>query len=126
MGPNQEYSYNEKTEKWDIPNPSDIFYPIRRAILFNAISGFKPSEENKVDFGLLNAILKITKYIHGARSFEKIIKSIFQDSSGKMLRSNLPPDTLLDSHVNKYEVYWINYRFRHIGSCCYKNCGRGS
>ncbi len=102
MGPNQEYSYNEKTEKWDIPNTSDICYPIRRAILFNAISGFKVSK-NDVDSSLLNAILKIPKYKHGARSFEKVIKSIFQDSNGKMLRSNLPPDTLLNSHVDKQE-----------------------
>ena len=90
MGPNQEYSYNAKTEKWDIPNESDVYYPIRRAILFNALSGFDASK-NDVDNSLLNAIIKISKYKHGARSFEKIIKSIFQDSNGKMLRSNLPP-----------------------------------
>lgn len=111
MGPNQEYSYNEETEKWDIPNTSDIFYPIRRAILFNAISGFKASEDNKVDCSLLNAILKISKYKHGARSFEKVIKSIFQDSHGKMLRSNMPPDTLLDSHVDKLEFIGLTTDF---------------
>jgi hypothetical protein len=102
MGPNQEYAYNEKTEKWDIPNDSDVYYPIRRAILFNALSGFDASK-NEVDHSLLNAIIKVSKYKHGARSFEKIIKSIFQDSDGKMLRSNLPPDTLLAAHVDKLE-----------------------
>jgi len=100
MGPNQEFSYNASTEKWDIPNESDVFYPIRRAILFNALSGFNAAK-NEVDSSLLNAIIKISEYKHGARSFEKVIKSIFQDSNGKMLRSNLPPDTLLNSHVDK-------------------------
>ncbi len=100
MGPNQEYSYNEKSEKWDIPNESDVYYPIRRAILFNALSGFDASK-GEVDSNLLNAIIKVSKYKHGARSFEKVIKSIFQDSKGKMLRSNLPPDTLLHAHVDK-------------------------
>ncbi|MCD4696001.1 MAG: hypothetical protein K8S16_07145 [Bacteroidales bacterium] len=102
MGPNQEYTYNEKTGKWDILTHSDVYYPIRRANLFNALSGFDASI-SEIDNNLLNVILKTSKYKHGARSCEKVIKSIFQDSHGKMLKSNLPPDALLDSHVDKKE-----------------------
>jgi len=109
MGPNKEFIYNKDTGKWDIPNEHDVFYPIRRAILFNALSGFDASK-NDLDYNLLNAILRNSdkettkpKYKHGARSFEKITQSIFQDSNGKMSKSNLPPSTLLDSHVDKHD-----------------------
>lgn len=107
MGPNKEFKYNKDTGVWDIPNNNDVFYPIRRAILFNALSKFD-STRNDIDYSLLNAILrnadeesKKPKYKHGARSFEKVVQSIFQDSNGKMSKSNLPPSTLLDSHVDK-------------------------
>lgn len=102
MGPNQEYNFCKETEGWDELNENDIYFPVRRAILFNALSGFDASKSD-IDFDMLNAIIKIDKYKHGARSFEKVIKSIFSNNNGKMLKSNLPPDTLLNSHVVKSE-----------------------
>lgn len=100
LGPNQEYKFNDDTGKWDQLDSNDVFFPIRRAILFNALSGFDPSK-GEFDKSLMLALLKVEKYTHGARSFEKTIKSIFSNNNGKMLKSNMPPETILNSHVNK-------------------------
>jgi len=94
------------------PNPRietgcvDITWPIRRAIILRAILGGSDaidpvSGELDIDPGLLDALLAVPAYRHGARSFEKIIKGIVQDGRGKRLRrSALPPEPLLERETD--------------------------
>lgn len=74
----------------------DVTWPIRRAILLRGILGLKENERLDIDPGLLNALLCVPKYNHGARSFEKIIISLMDGQmNGRLHRSSLPPQSLL-------------------------------
>jgi hypothetical protein len=87
LGPNP----NEETECLDTT------WPIRRALILRSILGLKDHDELDIDPGLLYALLLAPKYLHGARSFEKIVKSLAQRRDGQRLhRSALPPRPLLD------------------------------
>jgi len=94
---------NPRTE----PGSIDITWPIRRAIVLRAILGgqdvlgLKGSDELDIDPGLLDALLGVSVYRHGARSFEKIIRVLVHDSHGRRLRrSALPPEPLLDRETD--------------------------
>jgi hypothetical protein len=81
------------------PNPAgagDLSYPVRRAILLRGILGLK-DEELRIDNGLLYALLMVSKYRHGARSFEKIVQTLAQARvDGRLVRSGLPVDLARD------------------------------
>jgi hypothetical protein len=94
---------NPRTE----PGCVDVTWPIRRAIILRAILGapdaldLRPGDELDIDPGLLDALLGVPAYRHGARSFEKIIKVLVHDSRGRRLRrSALPPEPLLDRETD--------------------------
>jgi RyR domain len=100
------------------PNPRtesgciDITWPIRRAIILRAILGgqdvldLKGSDELDIDPGLLDALLGVPAYRHGARSFEKIIRVLVHDSRGRRLRrSALPSEPLLDRETDAAEFH---------------------
>lgn len=96
------------------PNPRtstecpDITWPIRRAIILRGILGLKETEELDIDPGLLDALLGVSVYRHGARSFEKIIRTLVNDSRGKrLLRSALPPHPLLDRETDATEFHTL-------------------
>jgi hypothetical protein len=99
---------NPRTE----PGCVDITWPIRRAIILRAILGapdaldLRPGDELDIDPGLLDALLGVSAYRHGARSFEKIIKVLVHDSRGRRLRrSALPPEPLLDRETDAAEFH---------------------
>jgi hypothetical protein len=84
------------------PNPrtdcacSDITWPIRRALILRGILRLKDGEYLHTDLGLLNALLGVPVYEHGARSFEKVVTSVGQGRAfGRLTRSGLPPRPLL-------------------------------
>jgi hypothetical protein len=84
------------------PNPckegncDDITWPIRRAIILRGVLGCGPRDELQIDHGLLNALLGVRCYRHGARSFEKILLALAHDRpGGRLHRSALPPPLLL-------------------------------
>jgi hypothetical protein len=89
------------------PNPStdssgfDVTWPIRRALMLRSTLGLDEKDELQMDPGLLYALLRVEKYTHGSRSFEKIINALKQDRPNTRLhRSSLPPDPLLDRETN--------------------------
>ena len=87
----------------------DPYFIIRRAILLQSClrrnaPGLFEKRNGKdllnIDQGVLRALLKISKYKHGARSIESII--IMSQLTGKTAfeRSSLPPESQLDLHVD--------------------------
>ena len=92
------------------PNPRlgagcpDVTWPIRRAIILRGVLKLKASEELDIDAGLLNALLNVSVYHHGARSFEKVINALLCDRHHNRLhRSALPPLPLLDRETKAGE-----------------------
>ena len=84
------------------PNPRtgtnchDSTWPIRRALILRGILKLKDKVELNMDPGLLHALLGVSNYRHGARSFEKILDTLLHGSnSGRLNRSALPPQPLL-------------------------------
>ena len=75
----------------------DNSWPIRRAIMLRGILGLKDGDQLDIDLGLLYALLKVPRYKFGARSFERIVKTLQGDGSRRHLnRSDLPPRQLLE------------------------------
>jgi hypothetical protein len=83
-----------------ITDPKDIFYPVRRALFIRNIFGVKPDKELNVDYGLLNALIKTTKYKHGSRSLEKILLYMKMKDGSNLKRANLPPHSILSMQVD--------------------------
>ncbi|MCD4734502.1 MAG: AAA family ATPase [Bacteroidales bacterium] len=108
QGPNQLECLDEngKVRKENgntVYNEDDIFYPIRRALFLRGLSGKKDDETLDVDYGLLNALIKTTKYTHGSRSLEKILLYLRSKNENKLQRSNLPSFSVLSMLVNYQE-----------------------
>ena len=88
----------------------DPEYIIRRALLINSLlsMGYKQLFKNKVlqiDDGVLNALLKIPKFKHGTRSMETIFKTSQLTGKRKFNRSDLPPISQIDLHVDGEEFF---------------------
>lgn len=99
------------------PNPadgcdvsSDPYCRIRRAILLRSLIESNASQLLKatgsgparvdIDPGVLKALLRIDQYRHGARSMESILASSQLADRGRLDLSCLPPENLLDLHVD--------------------------
>src|SRR6185295_12954423 len=104
------------------PNPlngdtlRDPFFLIRRAILLNSIisrgapqlvSRTADGAELQIDPGVRRALLRISRYHHGARSMEAIVAT--SQLSGKRLfeRSCLPAPEQLNLHLDGQELQWL-------------------
>lgn len=82
---------------------NDVGYPIRRAIMLRVLAKKFGSKPLQIDPGLLNAMLKIGEFKHGARSMATIINLTTGGNSRGLLRSNLPPREQLGLHVKADE-----------------------
>ena len=78
---------------------SDICYPIRRAVFLLSILG-RNDRGLEMDWGLLRALLSVSKYTHGARSFAKILSHLKSQHRGRYVRSDLPPAAILAMHTD--------------------------
>ena len=91
------------------PNPREISghgaspdrtWPIRRALMLRGVLDLKEGKNADVldmDPGLLLALLRVPRYSHGSRSFEKILQALARGTkAGHYHRSALPPDSLLN------------------------------
>ena len=93
------------------PNPRpgschDITWPIRRALILRGILKLKDGTELNIDSGLLHALLGVSNYRHGARSFEKILDTLDQGKkNGRLNRSALPPEPLLARETDVQQFY---------------------
>lgn len=86
------------------PDCPDITWPIRRAIILRDILGLGAHEELDIDAGLLNALLNVSRYRHGARSFQKVVNSLMYGRHlNRLHRSALPPRPLLHRETDADE-----------------------
>jgi hypothetical protein len=86
------------------PTGSDITWPIRRALTLRGLLGLADSEVLEIDPGLLYALVSVSTYRHGVRSFEKVVKPLAQGRDGlRVHRSALPPDAALDRETDAAE-----------------------
>ncbi len=103
-GPNQRQirctSGSPPITQW-VPDASDVCAPLRRALLIRAL--LNVSENARLDFDpqLLDALLRVRSFKHGARSLEKLVTSLRPGSgSGPIRRSALPPVSQIAMHVD--------------------------
>lgn len=83
----------------------DRLYMIRRAFILRQYletnaPQIKSDEQFELETGVLDAFLRVTKYSHGARSMENLIKMSSLDDKRKFELSSLPPDHIVEMHVN--------------------------
>ena len=94
------------------PNPqnvTDLHYVIRRAILLRSLLSKRAKQfftnrgELRIDDGVLDAFLTVTKFEHGARSMETIVATSVLSGRNSYERSFLPSAEQLKLHVDGEE-----------------------
>lgn len=99
-GPNPRKVYDWLRDEHTVVS-SDTGYPLRRAVMLRGQAGLRGTAPFNIDPALLAALLEIDFYRHGARSMEKIIEQVKSKARGGRMRlSHLPPDDILDLHVD--------------------------
>ncbi|MCK9204826.1 MAG: RyR domain-containing protein [Bacteroidales bacterium] len=105
IGPNPGLYYNKATKAWEV-DPGDRCFPVRRALFIRSILGLKDNEALSIDWGLLNALIKVDKFKHGSRSLENILKYLKYSANGKpILRSGLPSNSIISLMVENKERF---------------------
>jgi hypothetical protein len=111
LGPNPGQIFDPAVAKkgldpW-VDDPTDVGFPVRRAILLRSLLGLVKSKEGgreneilDIDHGLLTALLEIKHYRNGARSMEKLISTMKDNGGLPLRRAHLPPDDLLALYVD--------------------------
>ena len=79
-------------------DPTDVCFPVRRALLMRSMMGCKRDERLDFDPYLLDALL-LVHFKHGARSLEKMVSELRPKGGSLVRRSDLPPPALLAMHV---------------------------
>jgi hypothetical protein len=82
------------------PDPTDICAPLRRALLMRAWLAGKSNERLDFDSDLLDALLTVDRFAHGARSLEKLAGPLKGAPGRPIRRSSLPPPARLAMHVD--------------------------
>ena len=95
-------------------DPNDIGYTLRRALLIRGQLRLKPEALLEIDTDLLRALLRVPEYQHGARSLEKLVKTLAEthpaashgvDTPKALRRSPLPSPDLLRMSVDPDEFH---------------------
>ena len=102
----------------------DPAYILRRAILLRRFierfAGSVISEQDKsasIEEGLLDVLLRVHDYRHGARSLELLIKAIVQNSDHRSLgRSDLPGDEQIASFITPLKSFQGLLKPRRTGT----------
>ncbi|MBK8060476.1 MAG: AAA family ATPase [Gemmatimonadetes bacterium] len=101
LGPNQRtLPPDDATTSHRRPDHSDVCHPLRRAILIRSFLASDRDARLDIDSDLLDALLEVEEYSNGARSLEKLVRSLQPDASGAIRRSALPPPRGLAMHVD--------------------------
>lgn len=79
------------------PDPDDIFFPVRRALMIRSELKVAPDERLEIDDGLLEALLRVEKLEHGSRSLSKLLQP-FLSTDETALREPLRRSMLLPTH----------------------------
>ncbi len=90
--------------RW-VDDPSDLCFPIRRALFMRSLFDLKKGERLELDPSVLRAMLEIPVYKGAGRSLQFLCTQLKKNSSGKLGRSCLPGYELLNMHVNA-EEFW--------------------
>jgi len=99
-GPNPRKNFDWLKNEHTI-DESDTGCALRRAMLLRGLARLRGTSPMNIDPALLTALLEIDFYRHGARSIEKILEQIKSRARGGRMRlSHLPPDDILNLHVN--------------------------
>ncbi len=98
-------SRQDETEQFIAAKNADPEFIIRRGILLNSLLhiGFGKlfkDGELQIDDGVLNAFLLVPKYKHGSRSMQTVFKISQLFGKAKFNRSDLPPESQMDMHVD--------------------------
>jgi len=113
LGPNKRQIFNseytKEENKW-IDDPTDIMYPIRRAIFIIGLLRLKKSNfPFEMDWGLLNGLIKVDRYKHGSRSLANLLSDIKQNNPRNLLlRSWLPSKPTLELYFNDPDDLYKN------------------
>jgi len=99
FGPNQRQKVSEK----NVPDPNDNSFSLRRAIFIASKIKYDSYLPAKVDPGLINALLCIPKYIHGARSLDKLLTLLQSLDRSGLERTRIPADSQLSVYVDPVE-----------------------
>jgi hypothetical protein len=99
-----------KGEQISSSKNTDPEYIIRRAILINSLLqiGYRQLFIDgilQIDDGVLNAFLLVPRYKHGTRSLETIFKTSQLFGKTKYHRSDLPPESQLNLHVDGQQFF---------------------
>jgi hypothetical protein len=81
-------------------DPTDIYFPIRRALMIRANLKCAPDDKLDIDEGLEYALLRARNYVHGSRSLEKVLQPFLGARHERLHRSLLMPETQLDMHTD--------------------------
>jgi hypothetical protein len=92
----------------------DRLYMIRRAFILRQYletnaPQIRTNDQFEIEAGVLDAFLRVTKYYHGARSMENLIKMSSLADKRKFELSSLPPDNIIEMHVNVKEFNALTY-----------------
>jgi len=90
--------------RWE-DDPSDLCFPIRRALFMRSLFNLKKRERLQLDLSVVRALLEIPIYKGAGRSLQFLCTHLKKNSSGRPARSSLPGYELLDMHVNA-EEFW--------------------
>ncbi len=90
-----------------IEDTSDVCAPLRRALLIRALLNLPKDARIDFDSDLLDAMLQVSKYKHGARSMEKVVAELRPSEGGPIRRSAVPPPSQLAMHVDAEEFNQI-------------------
>jgi hypothetical protein len=77
----------------------DRLYVIRRAFLLNAYLAIHAPQVKAVEPGVLDGLLLVSRYRHGARSMENLVKTSALAGKDRFELSALPPESLMQMHV---------------------------
>lgn len=89
-----------RTNEAPEPDPADVCFPLRRALLIRSMLGCKGDERLDFNSDLLDALLLVPEFKHGARSLEKVITELRRNDGGPIRRSALPAAASLAMHVD--------------------------
>ncbi|MEO8497106.1 MAG: RyR domain-containing protein [Planctomycetota bacterium] len=104
VGPNQRQTARVESNRYVFaPDPADIFFPIRRALMLRAELKCSPEAKLDIDEGVLNALLRVPEFKHGSRSLAKLLQPFPPHSSGPLVRSMLPPSSQIAMHTDAKE-----------------------
>src|SRR5205085_3851945 len=89
----------------DQVNPSDVLYPVRRAVVLRVLleerePNLKMGDGISIDQSVLDGLLLIPTYRHGLRSLKSIITLSKVTGKRHFERAALPPEAQLGLHLD--------------------------